>query len=110
MFRSELFIEERPFTIDSIRISLSDSVGVNTTIGVKIHYDKGTTSKTLNTINNTNYTNSEKIIHYKDQEIEEAVSTGFQAQHDFFLEFTLTGSDKNQILLPVEIKTTPLDD
>lgn len=110
VFRSELFHINRPFTIDDIRIPLSEAVGANTTIGVKIYYDNGTTTKTLSTINNTNFTNSERIIHYKSQEIEEATSTNFQGQYNFFLEFTMTGSDNNQILLPVEIIVSTLDD
>jgi len=110
IFRTELFTVDRPFVIDRIRIPLSEAVGANTTIGVVIHYDRGTTTKTLNTINNTNFTKSERVINFKAQEIEQATTAGYQAQHDYFINFTLTGSDDCIILLPIEIYITTTED
>ena len=110
IFRSEMFMINRPFVIDNIRIPLSRTITSSTSIGVKIWYDNGTTTKSLNTINNTNYTGLEVVAHYKSQEIEDATTANFQGQSNFFLEFTMNGADENQILLPVEIKVTTFDD
>jgi len=110
VFRSEVFTSSKPFSINSIRFGLSEAVGANTTIGVIIFYDKGTTTKTLNTVNSTNFTNSERVIHYKAAEIEEASTTNFKAQTNFFLQFTQTGTDLNTILLPIEIETVEYED
>lgn len=109
VFRSEIFVVERPFSISRIRIPLSDAVGANTTIVPKLYFDNGTTTKTLATINNTNYSGN-RIVNYKAQEIEETATSGYNGQHNFFIEFTMSGSDNIHILLPIEITVTILDD
>ena len=110
VFKSEVFHEDTPFVIDSIRFALSRAVGSTTTIVPKIFYDNETTAKTLATVNDTNYTNSERVIHYKAAEIEASTTTNFLAQFNFLIQFTLTGTDNNPILLPVIINTTPKTD
>lgn len=110
VFRSEVFTVERPFKVNRLRFALSAQVGANTTIVPKIYFDGASTAKTLTTVNSTNYPNSEWVIHYKADEIEAATTAGYIGQHNFFIEFTMTGSDWNQILLPVEIEVTTLED
>jgi len=108
IFRTQVFTVEQTFNIDNIRIPLSNAVTANTNVVVKIYYDYNTI-KTLNTINNTNYS-GQSIIEYKSQEIDEATTASYRGQHHFFLEFTMTGSDGNSILLPIDINLTLLDD
>lgn len=83
------------FKITRIRIPLAQAVASNMTITPKVYIDDNITSTTLATINNTNYTNSERFVTIRPQNL--------VGQNNFWLELRWTGSALLTVGLPIEI-------
>lgn len=98
VWRSETFRIGRPFQLKTIRIPLGLAVAANMTLIPKIFLDEQTANVPLQTINNTNYTKSEKNIVQTMKPPTYAVA-GF---HNFQLELRWSGT----VLLPVSLPIT----
>ncbi len=108
-FRSEIFHVGRPFQVREIRTPLTRVVASGLTIVPKIHYDEATANKTLDTINNTNYSGL-GVIKHKALEIEQATTPSIIGKNDFFLEWTFSGVADTGLALPIDILVETLDD
>ena len=107
VFRTEVFKTEGRFVINKIFIPLTKAVDSGTSITVKVYVDTETTSFTLDTINDTNFSGLKNIL-YKNPKMDNTNPvTGY---NNFFLEFTFTGSTVNGILFPIKIDTEIFDD
>ena len=99
VWRSDVFIVDSKFIIKEVRIPLAQAVGANMTMTVKIYGDDATTTpsvadKTLLTINNTNYPNSERVIKY--------YPSG-KYNNNFFIQLEWSGSALLTVALPITI-------
>ena len=99
---SQMYRIGQPFKIKKIRIPLAQAVGANMTVIPRVYVDDSTTIRTLTTINNTNYSNSEKNIVIRPQNL-----TG---QHNFFLELRWSGTALCTVGLPITIEYELIDD
>lgn len=101
-FWSEVFRIGRPFQIKKVRIPLAQAVAANMTVIPKIYVDDSASSTALTTINNTNYTASERnIIQHP---------AGVTGKHNFFLELVWSGTALLTVALPITIEGEYLDD
>lgn len=108
-FRSSVFNIDKSFKVREIRIPLTGETASGLTATVKIWYDDASTSKTLTTINSTNYPSS-RHIKYNHSEIEEAATAGYVGKSNFFLEVAFTGTSAIGAALPIEVTVETLDD
>ena len=83
--------------INRIKIPLAGAVAANTTIIPKIYFDDLSTSKTLATINNTNYPSKRKIM-FSGAELKDTVF-----ENNFILEFAWSSTNPLPIALPISI-------
>lgn len=104
VWRSEMIQVGRKFKIQRLRIPLGQAVSTNTALTVKIYVDDGSSSQTLTTINNTNFS-GRRYVHYKDTELK---SLG--GLNNFFIEFTWAGTSVLPVLLPIEVQLDRYDD
>lgn len=95
-FRSQVFNLNTEFDIKSMRISLGAAVGANHTMTVKVYIDDESSSVLVDTINNTTYPNSERLITESPQ--------GCAGKNNFFLELKSTGTALLPVLLPIELE------
>lgn len=102
IWRSETFRIGQPFKVTKIRLPFAQAIGSNMTVVPKLFFDEQSDSKTLVTINNTNYPNSEKNVVIRPDS-----ATG---QHSFFLELTWSGSALATVGFPIQIYYQPLND
>ena len=93
-FQSEVFKIGKPFEIERVRIPLNQAVGANMTIAVKVIVDEESTSTTIATINNTNFTGSERFVD---------LHPSVRGKHDFILQLSWSGSTLISVGLPIEI-------
>jgi hypothetical protein len=107
-FISSLYHIGRPFRLKQLSFSLTSVVASGVTIVPSILFDNSST-KTLATINNTNYP-GEKDIKYKAMEIDAASVSDYQPKQDFYLQFDITGTSDIGIELPIEIILETRDD
>lgn len=84
----------KPFKITKITINLAQDLAANMTLIPKIYFDDGKTTKTLTTINNTNYSGSQIVIRPD-------AAAGF---YNFWLELRWTGSALLTVNLPITIE------
>ncbi len=105
VFRSEMFNVGRKFEIEEIRIPLGAAVASNMSIVPKILFDDLSTTITLDTINDTNFTGSERKIIYKNPDLKTA-----RGENNFLMEFTFGGTVELPITLPIEIIISTFDD
>lgn len=109
VFRSQVFSLNQPFKIRGLRIPLTATTASGLTIVPKFYIDDAADSKTLATINSTNYP-STNVITYKALEIDAASTAGIKGQNNFFLELAFTGTSAIGVALPIEITIETLDD
>lgn len=109
IFRSEIFNIGRPFKIMKVRQPLSTAVDANTSIVPKLHYDESSSTTTLPTINNTNYSGQKTIV-YKKQQIDESSTASVVGDHNFFYELNFAGTTAISALLPITIEGNFKDD
>jgi len=108
VFRTPVFTVGQRFALNKIRIPLHIAVSSTTTIAVVVYYDDAINSKTLTQINNTNYS-GKKVVIYKNQDIN-STGTCYTGDQNFFVEFTMSGSDGNSILLPLDFEAELLNE
>lgn len=102
VWRSQVFRVGKPFSLNRIRIPLTQAVAANMTLIPKIYVDELTSSQTLQTINNTNYPNSENSIAQR--------MSNVKGKHSFLLELRWTGSALLGVALPITIHGEVLTD
>lgn len=95
VWRSELFRVGREFQIKKIEIPLSTAIGANMTIVPKVYVDNDVATFTLATINNTNYAGADRKLTLQ--------PTGVVGKHNFYLEFTFSGSALIALGFPISI-------
>lgn len=95
-FRSETFRIGVPFKVTKVRIPLAQAVGANMTLIPTVYVDDESSSTALTTINNTNYSNSERNIIYMQPEI--------YGRHNLMLELAWSGTALLTVGLPIEIE------
>lgn len=104
---SQMFRVGQRFKISKIRLPLATPVGANMTLTVKIYTDDGAgTTYTYQTINSTNYPNSEKNIVLRSDNTG-ALPEGF---HNFWVEIRWSGSALCVVGLPITIEYLLMDD
>lgn len=101
-WRSQVYRVGKPFKITKIRIPLSQAVGANMTLIPTVYVDDKSSSTAYTTINNTNYSNSERHIIYKQPET--------YGKHDLMLELAWSGSSLLTVGLPIEIELETLEE
>ena len=94
-FQSEVFKIGKPFEVERIRIPLNQAVAANMTVAVKVIVDEESTSTTVATINNTNFSESERYVD---------LHPSVMGKHDFFIQLSWSGSSLLSLSLPVEIE------
>ena len=92
MWRSPTISLGEEFRVTRIILPLTEAVGANHSITPKVFYDNGSTSETLTVINNTNYTNSERVI---------PLYPNATGKTDFFIELTWGGTSALPVALPI---------
>lgn len=102
VFWSQMFRVGQKFKIKKIRIPLAQAVAAGMTLIPKIYIDEGITSKTLTTINNTNYPNGDRNIVLRPD--------GLTGEHNFWLELRWTGATLLTVGLPITIEYDLIDD
>ncbi len=105
-FKSQVYRIGRPFKITKIRIPLATAVGSNMTLIPTIYVDEESTSYALQTINSTNYPNSDRQIILRSA----ANSRDITGKHSFYFELSWTGTSLLTVGLPIEIEGEYLND
>ena len=101
-FRSQLYPVGSKGQINEIRIPLAVALGANMTITVKVYMDDGSSSKTLQEINATNFPGDRRCIEIKD------IMANFD--NNFYIEFVWSGTALCPIALPIQILGNTLND
>lgn len=107
VWRSELFKINAPYYIEKIRIPLGTALADNMEIVPKLIVDDGVETKTLKTINTTNYEAGTRKIIYKPQEL---LDDDAEGENNFILELNWGGTVELPVLLPIEIDVKLKDD
>jgi len=95
MFR----IGER-FKVTRIRIPFAQAVAANMTLIPKIYTDDGNgTTYTLQTVNSTNYSDSERFVTLRS----DSAGADIEARQNFWLELRWSGSALLTVNLPIRI-------
>jgi hypothetical protein len=81
----------RPFQVRKLRLPLAQAIAANMTATVKIYTDNGSTSTTIATINNTNFSGKKCI----------AIYPQVNGENDFFVEIRFTGTALLTVALPI---------
>lgn len=100
-FKSETFRIGKPFEVTRVRIPLAQAVAANMTIAVKILVDNESTTTTVGTINNTNFSNSERYV-----ELHPSVL----GKQDMVFQLTWSGTSLLSVGLPIEIDVLTIED
>ncbi len=104
VFRSKVFNINKRFVLKKLIIPFAAAVDSNTTVTIKVYIDDGSSSITLNTINNTNYPSKRKVL-FKGPEL--LTATG---ENNFFIEIKVTGTTLMPVLIPIKISVDISDD
>jgi len=107
VWRSELFKINKPFRIERIRIPLGTALATNMEIVPKLIIDDGSATKTLQTINTTNYTAGARKIIYKPEEL---LTDDANGENNFMLELNWGSTTQLPVLLPIEIDVITNDE
>lgn len=97
------------FRITKIIVPLGSVVDSSTNIEVLIRFDNTIGSKTLPTINNTNYSGQMTIV-YGSPEIDAAVTAAYVGQSSFVVEFYWNASGPVPIMPGIEIEVETYED
>jgi hypothetical protein len=100
LWRSSKFKIGRPFKINQIKLPLSAALATNMAIIPVVHFDDENTNTIGNTINATNYPNSDKIIFLTPDNF----SQGLSGKKNFFLELQYTGSALLGAVFPISFE------
>lgn len=104
IWRSKFFNFGKKFCINKIGIPLGNTVDSNTSITVKVYIDDLSSSSTLTTINNTNYSGKRKVV-YKQNDLASCIG-----QNNFLIEIAWAGTTECPVLLPISIDVDVMDD
>jgi hypothetical protein len=101
IFRSDLEEVGKSFVIKEIEIPLTTEISANMTITPTVYVDDETASFTgssngLDTINSTNFSDSERLIPLKPE--------GVRGENNFYLELAFSGTVALPVALPIRIK------
>lgn len=100
LWRSPVYNIGKDFDVMSIKFNIIGGVGSNKTIIPVLYFDSERTTSVGNTIDTTNYPNSEKLI--------ELTSKNFgnttHGKHSFFLELQFTGTALAVVSTPINIE------
>lgn len=105
VFRTEMVNVGKKFEIEEIRIPLGAAVIADMSIVPKILFDDLSSSVTLTTINNTNFSKSERKVIFKNPELKTA-----RGENNFLLELTFGGTVALPVILPIEVVISTFDD
>lgn len=105
IWRSDMIQVGSNFTIDKIRIPFGATLASGMSLVVKIYYDDGSTSKTLTTINSTNYS-GRKVI-FNQQEILDSAIT---PTNNFFLQLEFGGTVNLPVIFPITVVIDTAED
>lgn len=99
VFRSDVFIVDKEFTIEEIRIPFAQAIAANMTLKVKIYFDDASNTpsagaKTLRTINNTNYPNGDRFVRLQSE---------IRCKNNFFIQLEWEGSSLLTVSMPLQI-------
>lgn len=103
LLRTKYYSIGRKFQIREIRIPFGKAVAANTEITVKVFLDDESSSKTLTTINNTNYPGARKVI-YKEPELSDVIG-----ENNFFIEVKYGGTVSLPITYPIIVVLDTFD-
>lgn len=107
VFRTQVFTPGAKFVVRTIRIPLTTAVDSSTTITPKIWVDDESSSFTLDTINNTNFSGKRNVL-YKNPKMDGTQEvSGF---HNLFLELTFSGARYIGATFPIEIEVEIYED
>lgn len=98
VWRSACISVGKSFIINKIRIPLGTTLAANMTITPKVFIDDGSTSKTLNTINSTNYSGRQASLF-----------PAISGTNNFTLELKWTGTTQLPIILPIIVEIDSID-
>lgn len=93
VWRSATYNIGKSFTIKKIRIPLGATLAANMTITPKLFIDDASSSKTLNTINSTNYSGRQVTL-FPDK----------AGTNNFMLELRFTGTVQLPVIFPILIE------
>lgn len=110
VFHSESFVVGQKFKVRSVKLPLTAAVASGVNIIPTIVYDQSANTKTLSTIDNTNYSGKERIT-YGPLEIERASTAGVYGNNDFYLRLHFSSQTvETGIALPIEVEVETLDE
>jgi len=107
-YQTSILVDEvqrigRKFTITRVQIPFIQAIAANMVLTVKIYFDGGSSNTTIATINNTNYSDSERnIVIRHDIDIE--------GRNDFYLQLEWSGSALLTVEVPITISVKILED
>ncbi|MDH4127307.1 MAG: hypothetical protein OEV44_01035 [Spirochaetota bacterium] len=107
IWRSDMITVGSRFTVDRIRIPLGAKLEANMSLVVKIFYDDGLESKTLTTINTTNFSENTRKIIFNQQDILDATIT---PQNNFYIQLEWAGTVKLPVIFPIDISIDVAED
>lgn len=107
LWRSKIITVGSRFTVDKLRIPLGTALAANQSLVCKIVYDDGSATKTLNTINTTNFTTGTRRIIFNQQDILDGSIT---PQNNFYIELNWAGTVNLPVIFPLEIIIDTADD
>lgn len=109
---SDVFKIGQPFEIQKIRIPFVQTLATNMTVTAKIYFDDNAATKTLTTINSTNFPNSAETNFGRAANIktDNTGSSIGRGENNFFLELRWSGSALATIGFPILIDIIPIPD
>lgn len=108
-WRSQIYGVGKKFRVKRVIIPLSTAVAANHSITPKIYVDDASTTFTLKAINNTNYTQSERVIYYEAAELESNTSGAIKGESNLELELNFAGTAHISVMLPITIEIETLE-
>jgi len=97
VWRSKMFNVGNKFQISKLIIPLGATLATNMSVIPKIYIDDGSTIKTLDTINSTNFSGRKAV--YKRPNLSDAIG-----ENNFFIELNWEGTVELPVLLPIVIE------
>ena len=101
VWRSLFYSLGTPFRINKITLTLGEAIAANMTIVPSLRFDNDDSSSALTTINNTNYTGSQRRI---------VLYPNLHGNTNFALQLRWTGTNTVSVLLPIVIEGETLED
>lgn len=102
LWQSLPFLINQKFRVVRVDLSFTDAIAANMTVTPSLIYDDYGTTEALTTINNTNFTNSERAVKL-------FPSGGNVGYNNFMLKLAFTGTDVLPVALPIRIIIETLD-